>query len=199
MGEIKPIIFLQARLTSTRFPNKVIAFLQEKTIIDWCIEACRNSGYPIVVTIPSTRKNDGIESYLQTKYASDKRDIMLFRHWEDQDVLKRFVKASQSFPDFNIIIRICADSPLLNPEDITIALELYKKRGYFTMVNHVQVFSVEELVYADRVDTIMDSREDVVRTMHATVDYPEDIERIEEELMLDESPTMNNRKKSLGI
>jgi len=95
---------------------------------------------------------------------------------------------------FDPIIRICGDSPFVSTEDIALALDVYNKRKYLTMVNHVQVFGQDELTYADLNDPFIGSREHVVRSLLHTVDYPEDIDRFYQEIK-DKGPTLTRRLK----
>jgi len=183
-------IILQARLTSKRFPNKVLFPFHGKALIDWTIESCMRSGLPICVAIPDTKSNAGLVSYLELKYKDSKPPITVYGGWEE-DVLARFIECNKHMK-FDPIIRICADSPFIEVEDIKLAMELYMKRRYFTRVNHVQIFSQKELEYANEHDPFIGSREHVVRFMEHTVDWPQDIDRFYTELK-DKSPTMSKR------
>jgi len=175
-----PGIIIQARLTSNRFPNKVLEEVLGKKVIDRIIEVCIKSNLPFVIAIPETPENDPLEEYLKNilsqKYqtnAWDRFNPLIFRG-KEQDVLTRFIDVNK-ITKFDPIIRICADSPFLDLEDIKLGLELFMKRDKFVMLNHVQVFSQEALNRANEDDLRMESREHVVRTMFKTVEYPEDI------------------------
>jgi len=192
----KPGIIIQARLTSKRFPNKVLCPLKGKPVVDLVIDACLKTSFPIAVTIPKGKRNVGLLSYLETKYQKLDPPLRIFTGHEE-DCLMRFLEANESLK-FDPIIRICADSPFLSPNDIQLALKIYNERGYFTRLNHVQVFGRDELEYANQNDTLIASREHVVaRFCNHTVDYPEDIDRLTRE-MEDNSPSMKRRLKFLN-
>jgi len=188
-------IILQARITSKRFPNKCLATLMGKPVIDWILEACDKSGYQICVAIPATKTNDALEEYLKLRFHNTKFKAgqpTIFRGSEE-DVLARFIGANKQM-DFDPIIRICSDCPYLAPEDIAMGLEIFKERKYFTWLNHVQVFSAEELIYADQHDWNIKSRQHVLgRFGHDTVEYPEDIDRFN--FKSDEDPTLIGRMR----
>jgi len=190
-----PGIILQARITSKRFPNKCLATLKGKPVIDWILEACNSTGLPICVAIPRNKTNDALEEYLKLRFEKTKFNAgqpALFRGFEE-DVLLRFIGANNQMK-FDPIVRICSDAPYVAPEDIAMALEIFKERKYFTWLNHVQVFSQEEMMYAESHDVRIASRQHVLgRFGHCTVEYPEDIERFE--TLSDEDPTLIGRMK----
>ena len=128
-----PGIILQARITSTRFPNKCLATLRGKPVIDWILEACDKSRYPICVAIPENKTNDALENYLNLRFKDTKFKTgppTLFRG-KEEDVTTRFIGANNSMK-FDPIIRICSDCPYLAPEDIKLAMEIFEDRKYFT-------------------------------------------------------------------
>ena len=188
-------IILQARLTSKRFPNKCLATVKGKPVIDWILEACDKSGLPICVAIPENKTNDALENYLHLRFKNTKfkeGPPTLYRG-KEEDVTARFIGANNAM-QFDPIVRICSDCPYLAPEDIELALEIFKKRQYFTWLNHVQVFSAKELQYANQNDWSMDSRQHVLgRFGHDTVEFPEDIDRFN--FKSNEDPTLIARLK----
>jgi len=194
---LAPGIIIQARLTSTRFPNKVLYPLLDKPVLQWVIEACEKSELPFVIAIPSNKTDKGIKSWLDEWCKRTNRKIRLFEGHKD-DLLLRFIQCNK-LQNFDPIIRINGNSSFVSPEDIKLALEIYNKRKYFTILNHVQVFGKDELEYADKNNPFIASREHVVGhfCLH-TVDYPEDVDRLEREWR-EGSPTMDKRKKILSI
>ena len=196
MAEYNPGVIIQARLKSNRFPNKVLCPLLGKPVIRWVIEACERTKLPIIIAIPHSLSNQGIVSYLE-EYCDRVNKHYSIYQGPEEDLVSRFRNANESMK-FNPIIRVCADSPFVAAEDIKIALEIYNKRKYFTQLNHVQVFGVDELEWVDQHDPFIASREHVVQAMHHTIDYPEDITRIQNEWK-DGSPTMDGRKRLWGM
>jgi len=193
-----PGIILQARVTSTRFPNKCLATLKGKPVIDWILEACDKSGFPICVAIPENKTNDALANYLDLRFKNTTFKTgapHLFRGSEE-DVTARFIGAN-NFMKFDPIIRICSDAPYVAQQDIKLALEIFEERKYFTWLNHVQVFSAEELAFTNRSDWSMDSRQHVLgRFGHDTVDYAADIDRFS--FGESEDPTLTARLKFWG-
>lgn len=185
-------IIIQARLTSNRFPNKVLCNFHGKAIIEWIIDTCIKTGMPICVAVPDTKPNQPLVNFIELAYQHRPQLINIYKGHE-QDCLTRFVDANKHM-NFDPIIRICGDSPFVSTEDIALALELYNKRKYLVRLNHVQVFGRDELKYADSNDPLIGSREHVIRSFEHTVDWPEDLDRFAIELIDKDSPLSKRLK-----
>ncbi len=189
MTNINAGIILQTRLTSHRFPNKAICPLLGKTVTEWVIDALLKTNLPIVVAMPNNLTDKGLAVWINTMYP----DIPI-RYGFTEDVLWRFQQINKEFK-FDPIIRVCGDAPFTSPEDITLALDIFKARNFYTRVNGIEVFSKDELQYGNDNCSHIKDRENVISTFApATVDYPEDIKRIEKEWRKG-SPTMDGRKE----
>lgn len=172
-------IIIQARLTSSRFPNKMLCTLRGKPVLQHTIEAVKKSEYPFCIAIPENKTDRGLLEWIKLY---DPSIHVITGHKED--LILRFQKASKEM-GFDTIIRICGDNPFMNPEDIQLAVDLYNKRGHYSRVNHVEVFSKEELEYCDKNDSFIDRRQHCCNMLAQTVDKPEDIDRLEEETLGD--------------
>lgn len=112
--------FLQARLGSTRLPNKVLLpFYKQQSILSLLIKRLKlfSNIDLILVTSDLERDNPLIE-------LAKKENIKYYRG-SDNDVLKRFIDAA-NFIGCNDIIRICCDNPFLDLESIQTLIS-YKK------------------------------------------------------------------------
>ncbi len=193
-----PGIIIQARLTSERFPNKMLCPLLGRPVLEWVLDSARKTKLPIVVAIPDDWKNYGLLYYL--KELTNRRTELKIKTFRGHktDLISRFLDANSQVK-FDPIVRICGDSPFFAPEDVELALKVYKERGYMTRINQVQVFSQEELVTANSYDNIPESREHAgTRFMEHTVDYPADIIRLQN-AWDDNWPTMKAKKRLWGI
>lgn len=102
-------IIIQARLGSTRLPQKVILpFFEEKGILEILLDRLSYSriNLPIVVATTDKPIDDKIDCIAKSK------GVKLFRGSEN-DVLNRFILAAEKF-NIDKIIRICADNPFLD-------------------------------------------------------------------------------------
>lgn len=103
------IVYLQARISSTRLPGKVLLDINGEPMIkrqiDRILQSKKIDG--LVVLIPDSSENDGLNAELV------KLGVDVFRGSEI-DVLQRFLDASQTYKTHNIV-RLTADCPLIMP------------------------------------------------------------------------------------
>jgi spore coat polysaccharide biosynthesis protein SpsF len=127
MSETKKIVaIIQARLTSTRLPKKIMLDICGKPLLCHVIERVKQAKLieSIVLAIPDSSSNDELESFVKPFGWN------VFRGSED-DVLSRYYHAAkQSKAD--IIVRITSDCPLVDPKiiDETINLHIYDRNDY---------------------------------------------------------------------
>lgn len=102
---------VQARLGSTRMPNKVLLpFFGENTILDIILAKFKRIGLPVVVATSVNQRDDAIVAFCK------QRAVRCFRGPE-QDVLARFVECAEYF-GISKIIRICSDNPFLSEKEL---------------------------------------------------------------------------------
>ena len=107
--EITNHAFIQARMSSTRLPGKVLKLINGKPVLWHVVSRLQFSkNLTKIVVLTSTDKSDDEIS----DYCKD-QNFLCFRGDLD-DVLKRFYDASNFYNSDNII-RITADCPLIDP------------------------------------------------------------------------------------
>ena len=107
--EITNHAFIQARMSSTRLPGKVLKLINGKPVLWHVVSRLQFSkNLTKIVVLTSTDKSDD-EIY---DYCS-KQNFLCFRG-ELDDVLKRFYDASIFYKSDNVV-RITADCPLIDP------------------------------------------------------------------------------------
>ncbi len=128
---MKRVGIIQARLGSTRLPLKMLLSLHGKPIIEWVVTRVRQSKLldEIVVAIPNTKENNTLAKYLQ------KLNVKVHRGSEN-DVLSRFYKVAKEY-NATHIIRICADNPLIDGEEIDNLIKFYEKEQPDYAYNHI--------------------------------------------------------------
>ena len=110
MKRIKVLCIVQARLTSTRLPNKVFKLLQGKSIVELLYERLSQSKTidKIVFAIPDNQENSALYDYLV------ERGIETFLGSE-MDVFDRFLQCGKKYnPDW--VVRATCDNPLVDWE-----------------------------------------------------------------------------------
>jgi spore coat polysaccharide biosynthesis protein SpsF len=116
----KTICVIQARVGSTRLPNKVLMDLCGMSMLERTVfRASAASWYfdELIVATGSNKENDIIE------------DICMYNHWKcirgaETDVLNRFYRVVE-VAEAQHIIRISADSPFIDPTIIAKAFGVY--------------------------------------------------------------------------
>lgn len=108
-------IFIQARMSSTRYPGKMLAPLFGKPLIMHVVDNMRQvSATELVVLISNSLADDPLASYLQNQ------NIKFFRG-NLENVFKRFQEALIVHP-CDYFVRICGDSPFINKDLVTYAI-----------------------------------------------------------------------------
>ena len=128
--ENKTIAIIQARLTSTRFPKKILQKINGLTLIEFLIKRVKASKMidEVIVAIPNNAKNQILKKYL--------KNINFFMGSEN-DVLDRYYKAAKKFKA-NTVIRICGDCPFTDPKIIDQLLLLFSNKKYDYVSNTIK-------------------------------------------------------------
>ncbi|WP_276794554.1 cytidylyltransferase domain-containing protein [Segatella oulorum] len=103
---------IQARVGSTRLPNKILLpFYENKCILQLLLDKLKQvEGTNIVIATSKDPQNDAIEALAKQE------GVCCFRG-EENDVLQRFIDAAHAF-DAERLIRICSDNPFLELHSI---------------------------------------------------------------------------------
>ena len=131
MKKKKIVAIIQARVTSSRFPNKIFQKIGNKTLIEILIDRLKRSRHidKIVLAIPKNKKNDSIRKKIKNK-------VPIFSGNEN-DVLDRYYKAAKKFKA-EIIVRICGDCPLIDPNIIDRIISCYNDNDYDYVSNTIE-------------------------------------------------------------
>lgn len=124
MPETKKIVaIIQARLTSTRLPKKIMLNICGKPLLWHVIERVKQAKLidSIVIAIPDSSSNDELESFVK------QFDWDVFRGSEN-DVLSRYYNAATQFKA-DIIVRITSDCPLVDPEILDETIKQHVRDG----------------------------------------------------------------------
>lgn len=124
------LAIIQARMSSSRLPGKVLKPVKNMTILEYELERVKQSVEidKIVVATSDDASDNIIEEILSRKYIDVYRGSL-------NNVLERFYKCSLNYnPDH--VIRITADCPLIDPKitDAVIKLHLESDADYTSNV-----------------------------------------------------------------
>lgn len=105
-------VIIQARLGSTRLPNKILLpFYKGQNILDILISKLKSiDNAKIILATTDLDRDDELVNF------ANKHQILCYRGSE-QDVLNRFIAAAEHY-GVNKIIRICSDNPFLDTDGL---------------------------------------------------------------------------------
>lgn len=145
---------IQARMTSTRLPGKVLADICGRPALELMLSRVRRSSRidRIVVATTSNETDDPVARLCR------ELGVDVFRG-DEADVLGRYVLAAEQY-DADPVVRLTADCPMIEPAVIDLAIDEFVKRGCDYISNglvrtypdglDVEVFSRAALIRAGR-------------------------------------------------
>lgn len=106
---------IQARMSSERFPGKVLAPFRGRPLIDYVIESAVAAIGPMAVTVVTSiaESDDPLAAYLAARGTKVLRGPL-------DDVFGRFTQAATQIRE-TWLLRICGDSPMIDPRVIRFA------------------------------------------------------------------------------
>ena len=166
----KVLAIIQARMGSTRFPGKVLADIAGKPMLERVVERVMAAECVTTAVLATTQEpsDDPLEDL------GRRLGVAVFRGSAD-DVLDRYRSAAREFGG-EVVVRVTADCPLLDPSIIDRAVSTFIAGGYdhvstaypvatFPDGLDVWVFSVEALEKTWRQATLRSDREHVTTYM----------------------------------
>jgi glutamate-1-semialdehyde 2,1-aminomutase len=129
---MKITAIIQARMTSTRLPGKVLADLMGKPLLYVVCSRARKAHNLDLVAVATTNNpaDDGVQQLCEQLC------IPCFRG-DENDVLDRYYQASKQF-DADVIVRLTADCPLLDPSLIDKVIDDYRSGDFDYVSNTLQ-------------------------------------------------------------
>lgn len=164
---IRFLCIIQARQTSTRFPNKVMQTVNGRTLIKRIWDAAKGSWADKVIVAWPERYPD----------------------LDENDVLERFRRVSHEFQS-KYIIRLTSDCPLMTSEIINEAINRFFARGGHYYCNRdieqdgfdVQIFTTRVLhsYYITHKEHVIQPEKHITPEKCLSVDTQADLERVRE-------------------
>ena len=126
------VAVVQARMSSQRFPGKMLAELGGKSLIDWVLArvlVAHELSEVVLATSTNVQDDALVDQAIQ-------HGVTIFRGSET-DVLERFVQALTR-SKAELVVRICADNPFVAPEEVDRLVSAFKSGEYDYACNHQQ-------------------------------------------------------------
>ncbi len=160
---MKTAIIIQARMTSTRLPGKILKMVLDKPLLEYQIERLKrvNRADQIIIATTINETDNPIVDLC------NKMEVPFYRGSE-QDVLARYYYAARE-KQADVIVRVTSDCPLIDPQVIDKVIGFY--------LNHKSdcdyVANVLERTYPRGMDTEVFSFQGLEEAFREAVDPPE--------------------------
>lgn len=131
MNSPRVVAIVQARLGSSRLPLKSLLCLKGHPIVDWVANRLKKTREldDLIFAIPDTALDNILADHLE-------RNEIRYIRGSENDVLERFLKAA-AVTNADLIVRVCADNPLISPEAVDSLIRFYKKNHVDYAYNHI--------------------------------------------------------------
>lgn len=128
---MKIVAIIQARMGSQRLPGKSMMQIAGKPLLWYVLERTKKAKLldSIILATSTNSENDPLCRL------AEELNVDVFRGSEN-DVLSRYVEAGKS-AGADIIVRICADNPLVDPGEIDRIVRFHISRGTDYSFNHI--------------------------------------------------------------
>jgi spore coat polysaccharide biosynthesis protein SpsF len=152
---------IQARMGSSRLPNKVLMDIDGKPSLKYMIDRVAKSKYieKIIVATTTNKRDQVIVDFCI-------ENNVLFYCGSENDVLDRYYQASKN-NDVKTIVRLTSDCPLIDPDQIDKTIDLYFDKAVNYAANAVPP---EVKKYPDGSDVEVFSFKDLTRAWIETKD-----------------------------
>jgi len=142
------LVIVQVRLTSSRFPGKVLTQLLGKPMLCWLIERLQLAAEvdQIIIATSNEAEDDPIEAFSRSVGLNCYRGSL-------HDVADRLLQVAQQ-TKVEAFVRVSGDSPLLDPSVVDRAIKLYKHEAADLVTNtFVRTFPKGQSVEVLNTDT----------------------------------------------
>ena len=138
---IKVVAIVQARMSSTRLPGKVLADVAGHPILWHVVQRLRRARLlnQIVIATSENPADDAIAQFCE-------QDGILCYRGSEADVLDRYYKAA-SLHSADVVVRITADCPLIDPAVVDKVVHRFLDEGSDDVTNNLRY------TYPDGLDT----------------------------------------------
>ncbi len=126
------LAIVQARMTSSRLPGKVLMDIEGMPMIGRQLERIKESERinEIVVATSVDTSDDELVAYIKSLGVNVQRGPL-------EDVLGRFIQVLDNY-DFATVVRLTADCPLADPNVIDSTIEMFSETDYDYVSNGIE-------------------------------------------------------------
>ena len=130
LGMGKTVAIVQARMGSERFPGKMMSLLGGYPVLEWVLRRLLRARLldDIILATTTLSRDDPLAR------VASRLGVRCFRG-DEHDVLGRFVAAAKLVGADNVV-RICADNPFVDPDEIDRLVSFFSSAGCDYACNH---------------------------------------------------------------
>ena len=125
-------IIIQARSGSKRLPSKIFLTIDKKTILERVISQVKKLKIKKKIIIATTKNK---KDYAIVNLA--KNNSCQYFRGSSSNVLKRYYDTAKKF-NIKTIVRICSDSPFIDPKIIEKCIKIFKSKKYDYVSNIIK-------------------------------------------------------------
>jgi spore coat polysaccharide biosynthesis protein SpsF len=123
-------VIVQARMTSTRLPGKVLMEIGGNPLLEFLIKRLGDLSDDIDLIVATTKDKED-EKIIEL---CDLINVPCYRG-SRENVLKRYVECAREF-NIDVIVRVCADCPFIDPNGINELIIAYNKNSKADLVHN---------------------------------------------------------------
>lgn len=145
---MKTVAIVQARMGSKRLPGKVMMEVGGKPLIGYLLDRVESVRCldAVVLAIPLCDAGSALEKYARS------RNVIVYCGNDENDVAGRFASVLTDCGDWDYFVRVCADSPLIDPGIIEgLCVAMYAQRE--PIISNVGMFNIPPGQHAEILDT----------------------------------------------
>lgn len=185
LNDIKVCFIIQARMSSSRLPGKVIMpipLVGGKPLIQWIVDELKKLTltYNIIVASSTNPENDVLEIYCKDN------SINFFRG-DENDVLSRFIDITKKEnPD--VVVRLTGDNPIIDILFLESVIDhhVIKQNDYTTTEGlpigmNMEIISPSALISLEKVETTSNDKEHVTLYFKNNVHYKKQVIKLVED------------------
>ncbi|MBD2544982.1 cytidylyltransferase domain-containing protein [Planktothricoides raciborskii] len=123
---MKIVIIVQARMTSTRLPGKVLKQVLGKPLLEYQIERLQRVKLADEIVIATTKNqtDDPIVDLCVSEAIRRNRLSVAYFRGSESDVLERYYQAAAAH-QASVVVRVTSDCPLIDPQVIDRVIDYY--------------------------------------------------------------------------
>ena len=137
---MKKAILIQARLSSSRFPKKMLEKLETISLVEFVYKRCEESNIADEVIVVTSSETSDDELYR----LCTQKNMKVFRG-DLNNVLKRYIDTSNHY-EIDVVCRVCGDSPFVDISAIDKMfhdIEMNPSLDYLSTTNSLNGFMSE--------------------------------------------------------